>query len=71
MKAKKKEFLKRRKLKKKGMVQDTADEGNDSMSEDLEDHIMTDRHKPAFGEQALQPLKVRTKNTCLQLGAHF
>ena len=72
MKAKKKEFLKRRKLKKRGIVQDLVDGelGSDS-GEDIEAKVMTDRHKPAFGEQALQPLKVRNNNALLKICVCF
>ena len=56
LKPQKKEFLKHRKLKRKGKVGAASGKGEES---DFEAQIMTDRHKPAFGEQALQPIKVR------------
>lgn len=49
MKAKKKEFLKKRKLRKKGRPQE----------DELEERIMADDNRPVFGEQAMQPIKVR------------
>jgi hypothetical protein len=54
MKAKKREFLKKRKLRKRG-----KGGGEDEGEGALEASVMTDRHKPAFGEQAMQPLKVQ------------
>ena len=56
LKPQKKEFLKHRKLKRKGKVVAASGKGK---GPDLEAQIMTDRHKPAFGEQALEPIKVR------------
>ena len=59
MKAKKKEFLARRKQRKKPVMQRGADDGSEADSEeDVEARLMKDVHKPAFGEQAMQPLKV-------------
>lgn len=53
LKARKKDFLKRRKLKKKGLLHLLEQEPE----EDLEAELMQDRHKPKFGEQAKAPLK--------------
>lgn len=53
LKPRKKEFLKRRKLKKKGLLHLLDEEPE----EDLEIELMQDRHKPRFGEQAMAPLK--------------
>lgn len=50
MKDRKKEFLKRRKLKKKG--------GRQTEEEVLEAQLAEDPHKPKFGEQAMAPIKV-------------
>ena len=50
MKEKKKEFLKNRKLKKKG--------GKHGEEEELEAQLAQDPHKPKFGEQAMAPIKV-------------
>lgn len=59
MKAKKREFLARRKSRKKAKsIVPGAEKSESDISEDLEDAIMRDKHRPAFGEQALQPLKV-------------
>ena len=51
----KKEFLKRKKLKRKGKLLSEAGEGEGT---DVEAEVMRDLHKPAFGEQAMQPIKV-------------
>lgn len=61
MKARKKEFLKRRKLKWNGR----AAEGDEE--EDLETRLMRDEHKPKFGEQAQAPLKVLCPVSALHL----
>ena len=53
LKPRKKDFLKRRKLKKKGLLHLLDEEPE----EDLEAELMQDRHKPKFGEQAMAPLK--------------
>ncbi len=53
LKPRKKDFLKRRKLKKKGLLHLLEEEPE----EDLEAELMQDRHKPRFGEQAMAPLK--------------
>ena len=53
LKPRKKDFLKRRKLKKKGLLHLLDKEPE----EDLEAELMQDRHKPKFGEQAMAPLK--------------
>jgi len=53
MKSKKREFLKKRKQRKRAKG-GGEEEGEGS----LEASVMTDRHKPAFGEQAMQPLRV-------------
>ena len=53
LKPRKKDFLKRRKLKKKGLLHLLDEEPE----EDLEAELMQDRHKPRFGEQAMAPLK--------------
>lgn len=50
LKEKKKEFLKNRKLKKKGARHGEED--------DLEAQLAQDPHKPKFGEQAMAPIKV-------------
>ena len=55
LKPRKKDFLKRRKLKKKGLLHLLDEEPG----EDLEAELLQDRHKPKFGEQAEAPLKVR------------
>ena len=62
MKPKKREFLKKRKQKKQG--QGGGGEGGEGS---LEASIMEDRHKPAFGEQAMQPLKVGIRSPCTRL----
>ena len=54
LKPRKKDFLKRRKLKKKGLLHLLDEEPE----EDLEAELLQDRHKPKFGEQAEAPLKV-------------
>ena len=54
LKPRKKAFLKRRKLKKKGLLHLLDEEPE----EDLEAELLQDRHKPKFGEQAEAPLKV-------------
>ena len=54
LKPRKKDFLKRRKLKKKGLLHLLDEEPE----EDLEAELLQDRHKPKFGEQADAPLKV-------------
>ena len=56
LKPRKKDFLKRRKLKKKGLLHLLDKEPE----EDLEAELMQDRHKPKFGEQAMAPLKARS-----------
>lgn len=70
MKQRKKDFLKRRKLKKRGAAGDAAE------GEDLEAQLLHDAHKPKFGEQAMAPLKVlcwRHKSlqpkSCISVGA--
>ncbi len=60
LKARKKDFLKRRKLKKKGLLHLLDGE---EPEEDLETELMQDRHKPKFGEQAEAPLKASTHMT--------
>ena len=62
LKARKKDFLKRRKLKKKGLLHLLEQEPE----EDLEAELMQDRHKPKFGEQAEAPLKASIRPPCLQ-----
>ena len=63
MKERKKEFLKKRKLKKKG--------GRQAEEEELEAQLAQDPHKPRFGEQAMAPIKVSEltwpvfPNTCI------
>lgn len=52
LREKKKEFLKNRKLKKKG--------GRHGEEEELEAQLAQDPHKPKFGEQAMAPIKVGT-----------
>ena len=59
MKAKKKEFLQRKKLRRKQDPKTITEADSDREDSDLEERLMTDQHKPAFGEQALQPLKVQ------------
>ena len=60
MKPKKKEFLQKRKQRKKAGAQSSGNlaTASDDSGSDLEEAIMTDRNKPSFGEQAQQPLKV-------------
>lgn len=58
MKARKKEFLQKKKLKRKPGSKFTSKDDSESEDSDLEERIMSDQHKPAFGEQAMQPLKV-------------
>ena len=69
LKPQKKEFLKHRKLKRKGKLVAASGKGEES---DLEAQIMTDRNKPAFGEQALEPIKVRDccsdRNVAMSVG---
>jgi hypothetical protein len=62
LKARKKEFLKRRKLKKKGLLHLLEQEPE----EDLEAELMQDRHKPKFGEQAEAPLRASMRPSGLQ-----
>lgn len=63
MKAKKKEFLARRKLKKKSRQLPSKEDGSDGgLGADLEASILKDVHRPAFGEQAQQPLKVSSNS---------
>ena len=62
LKARKKDFLKRRKLKKKGLLHLLDGE---EPEEDLETELMQDRHKPKFGEQAEAPLKASIHKTCV------
>ncbi|CAK0783634.1 hypothetical protein CVIRNUC_006833 [Coccomyxa viridis] len=57
LKPRKKDFLKRRKLKKKGLLHLLDEEPE----EDLEAELLQDRHKPKFGEQAEAPLKINLK----------
>ena len=54
LKHRKKDFLKQRKLKKRGKAVSEAEAGDR-----LERRLLQDPHRPAFGEQALAPLKVR------------
>ena len=54
LKQRKKDFLNRRKLRKRGVDVRPAAEGDR-----LEKQLQQDPHRPAFGEQALAPLKVR------------
>ncbi|KAK9838496.1 hypothetical protein WJX81_003194 [Elliptochloris bilobata] len=56
LKQRKKDFLNRRKLKKRGLSVSAAVEGDR-----LERRLLQDPHRPAFGEQALAPLKVNLK----------
>ena len=58
MKAKKKEFLQRKKTRRKQEVNAAAEADSAGDDSGLEERVMTDHHKPAFGEQAMQPLKV-------------
>ena len=63
LKARKKDFLKRRKLKKKeGLLHLLEQEPE----KDLEAELMQDRHRPKFGEQAEAPLKANIRPPCLQ-----
>ena len=59
LKPRKKDYLKRRKLKKKGLLHLLDEEPE----EDLEAELLQDRHKPKFGEQAEAPLKVTFSDT--------
>ena len=54
LKQRKKDFLKQRKLKKRGRAVSEAEAGDR-----LERRLLQDPQRPAFGEQALAPLKVR------------
>ena len=54
LKQRKKDFLNRRKLKKRGRAVSEAEAGDR-----LERRLLQDPQRPAFGEQALAPLKVR------------
>lgn len=55
MKEKKKQYLRNKKLKRQGKL----DNDDDYLrAEQREKEIMTDRSKPVFGEQAKQPIKV-------------
>ena len=66
MKQRKKDFLKRRKLRRRGRpgAAGGAEDGDD----DLEARLLHDAHKPKFGEQAMAPLKVAA--WCSELAAH-
>ena len=55
LKQRKKDFLNRRKLKKRGRAVSEAEAGDR-----LERRLLQDPQRPAFGEQALAPLKART-----------
>ena len=57
LKQRKKEYLKRRKLKRSGRIW-SRDGSAAEVEEDLEARLLQDVHKPRFGEQALAPLKV-------------
>ena len=59
MKAKKKEFLQKKKLRRKQDSKVIGEADGSEDESDLEERVMTDQHKPAFGEQAMQPLKVQ------------
>ena len=55
MKEKKKQYLRNKKLKRQGKL----DNDDDYLrAEQREKEIMTDRSKPVFGEQAKQPIKI-------------
>ena len=62
MKERKKQYLKERKLRKKGKSVLDDDEEAERLAEERETRIMTDSNRPTFGEQAKQPLKVKILN---------
>ena len=64
LKPRKKEYLKRRKLKRKGSL---AGDGS-SKEEELEASLAARDVKPAFGEVAKQPLKASPSYQALQSG---
>ena len=64
MKAKKKEFLQRKKSRRKPGSKVSPEGGSEGSDSDLEERVMSDKHKPAFGEQAMQPLKVCPTTHC-------
>ena len=63
LKQRKKDYLNRRKLKKRGRAVSKAEAGDR-----LERRLLQDPQRPAFGEQALAPLKVR--DICLTSNRH-
>jgi hypothetical protein len=58
LKESKKEFLKKKKLKKRGRH---LQRGNPDEGEGLEARLLQDLHKPKFGEQAMAPIKVSSQ----------
>ena len=58
MKDRKKKFLKEKKQRKRGKSITGEVDDEDQAAEDRERKIMTDTTRPAFGEQAQQPIKV-------------